>query len=95
VLEAYAMGKAVVAPRIGAIAELVEDGVTGLLFEPRNPSDLAAQIRRLLADPAWAAELGRAARQRFEERFTPTVNYAQLMRIYNFAREHRQRRKSH
>jgi glycosyltransferase involved in cell wall biosynthesis len=95
VLEAYAMGKAVVAPRIGAIAELVEDGVTGLLFEPRNPSDLAAQIRRLLADPAWAAELGRAARQRFEERFTPTVNYAQLMRIYNFVREHRQRRKSH
>lgn len=92
VLEAYAMGKAVVAPRIGAIAELVEDGVTGLLFEPRNQVDLAARIRQLLAKPGWAEELGRAARRRFEERFTPAVNYEQLMRIYDFARQHHRQR---
>jgi len=92
VLEAYAMGKAVVAPRIGAIAELVEDGVTGLLFEPRNPADLAARVRQLLARPGWAEELGRAARRRFEERFTPAVNYGQLMRIYDSARQHHRQR---
>ncbi|MBI5397014.1 MAG: glycosyltransferase family 4 protein [Verrucomicrobia bacterium] len=89
VLEAYAMGKAVVASRIGAIAELVEDGVTGLLFEPGNAADLAEKVNRLRADPALAVALGRNARRRFEERFNADANYQQLMEIYRFARQRR------
>ena len=93
VLEAYAMGKPVVASRIGAVAEMVEDGVTGFLFEPGRPDDLARKIRQLIEQPGRAAELGRAARERFESRFTADVNYQQLMDIYAFARRRRESRR--
>lgn len=89
VLEAYAMGKPVVASRIGAIAELVEDGVTGLLFEVGNAADLAAKVCRLRDDPALAVAMGRNARRRFEERFNADANCQQLMQIYRFARQRR------
>ena len=89
VLEAYALGKPVVASRIGAIAEMVEEGVTGLLFEPGQPADLAQKIRQLTDAPDRAAQMGRAARARFEQRFTAEVNYRQLMDIYACARHRR------
>ena len=89
VLEAYAMGKPVVASRIGAIAEMVHDGVTGLLFEPGQPEDLARKIRQLTGQPDRLVEFGRAARLLFESRFTEEINYQQLMDIYEFARRHR------
>ena len=88
ILEAYAMGKPVVASRIGATAELVEDGVTGFLFEPGQANDLAAKVR-LLQDPKMAAALGAQARQRFEQRYKAYMNYCRLMEIYAFARARR------
>ena len=51
IIEAYAKGTPVVASRLGAMAELVDDGRTGLLFEPGNPDDLALKIHALLDDP--------------------------------------------
>ncbi|MFA6562660.1 MAG: glycosyltransferase family 4 protein [Verrucomicrobiia bacterium] len=92
VLEAYAMGKPVVASRIGAIAEMVEEGVTGLLFEPGQPADLARKIRQLIEQPERVIELGRAARARFEHRFSAAANYQQLMDIYALARRRRESR---
>jgi glycosyltransferase involved in cell wall biosynthesis len=58
--EPLARGRPVVATRVGAIPELVRDGVTGLLVPPADPPALAAAIRRLLDDPGLAAELGQA-----------------------------------
>lgn len=92
VLEAYAMGKPVVASRIGAIAEMVQEGVTGLLFEPCQPDDLARKIHQLLDQPERVIELGRAARAHFECHFTADTNYQQLMDIYDFARRRRESR---
>ncbi len=89
VLEAYAMGKAVVASRIGAVTELVQDGVTGLLFEPGNAADLAEKVNRLRADPVLAAELGRNGRRRFDEDYNADSNYRHLTQIYRFARRRR------
>ena len=94
VLEAYVMGKPVVASRIGAIAEMVEDGVTGLLFEPGQPADLAQKIRQLTDAPERVVQMGRAARARFEERFTADINYQQLMDIYALARYRRESRRT-
>ena len=95
VLEAYAMGKPVVASRIGAIAEMVKEGETGLLFEPGQPADLAQKIRQLIERPERASELGRAARAHFEHHFTADTNYRQLMDIYDFARRrHESRRRA-
>ena len=69
-LEAMALARPVVATRVGGTPEAVEDGVTGLLVEPRDPAALAGAIRRLAADPEFARALGEAGAARAEERFT-------------------------
>jgi glycosyltransferase involved in cell wall biosynthesis len=60
--EPLARGRPVVATQVGAIPELVRDGVTGLLVPCRDPPALAAAIRRLLDTPELALSLGRAGR---------------------------------
>jgi glycosyltransferase involved in cell wall biosynthesis len=60
-LEAMSAGCAVVASAVPGIVDVVEDGVNGLLVTPGDPDALAAAMNRLLADPALAARLGRAA----------------------------------
>ncbi len=67
-LEAMRHGAPVVASRAGALPELVEHGVTGLLVPPGDPDALAAAVASLLADPARAAALGAAAAARVRER---------------------------
>jgi glycogen synthase len=62
-IEAMAAGLPVVATRVGGTADLVHDGVNGLLVAPRDPAALAAAISRVLADPAAAARLAAAARR--------------------------------
>ena len=49
-MEAMALGTAVIAPQLAGIPELVEDGRTGLLFAPSNWSELETAIERLLSD---------------------------------------------
>ena len=61
--EPLARGRPLVATRVGAIPELVRDGITGLLVPPRDPRALAAAIRRLLDGPELATALGRAGRE--------------------------------
>jgi glycosyltransferase involved in cell wall biosynthesis len=61
--EPLARGRPLVATRVGAIPELVHDGVTGLLVPPADPPALAAAIQRLLDDPDLAAALGHAGRR--------------------------------
>ena len=48
----------------GGLAELVEDGVTGVRFAPENPAAIASAVRRLLDDPARTSAMAEAARQR-------------------------------
>ena len=60
--EPLARGRPVVATRVGAIPELVHDGVTGLLVPAASPPALAAAIGRLLETPELAAALGNAGR---------------------------------
>ena len=67
--EAMAMGVPVVSTAISGIPEMIDDGVHGLLVEPRNPKALADALGRVLTDGALHAELARAARARICERF--------------------------
>ncbi|HWO93362.1 MAG TPA: glycosyltransferase [Dehalococcoidia bacterium] len=85
ILEAYAYGKPVIASRMGGIPEMVDEGVTGLLFEPGNAADLRSRIDLLVGDPALAAEMGRQARKVAEAAYGPDDHYARLMDIYGRA----------
>ncbi len=68
-LEYLAAGLATVATNAGGNAEIVEDGVTGLLVPPDNPEFLAAAVLRLLRDPDLACRLGRSGREFVCRRF--------------------------
>jgi glycosyltransferase involved in cell wall biosynthesis len=85
VLEAYACGTPVLASRIGGLAEVVRDGVTGLFFEAGNFAELARQVNLLGANPQRAALLGIGGRALFLERYTQEPNFQQLMEIYRRA----------
>ena len=64
ILEAMATGLAVIATRVGGNVELVRDGITGRLIEPRRPEPLAGALTAYLGEPARAREHGAAGRQR-------------------------------
>ena len=67
--EAMAAGRPVIAPRIGGCPEVVEDGVTGYLFESRNVDELADRMMRLV-EKENCQRLGQAARSRVERLFS-------------------------
>jgi glycosyltransferase involved in cell wall biosynthesis len=69
-LEAMAMGRAVIATAVDGNLDVVRDGVTGLLVPPRDPAALAAALLRLVDAPDRGREMGRAARTHIEEAFT-------------------------
>jgi glycosyltransferase involved in cell wall biosynthesis len=68
-IEAMAMGKAVVATDAGGVPEVVLNRETGLLVPPAQPEALAAAVLALLRDPARARRLGEAGRLRAEAEF--------------------------
>ena len=85
IVEAFAVGTPVIASRLGAMEEIVDDSVTGLHFTPGDAADLAAKILWAIEHPGEMREMGRRARQVYEQKYTPEVNYPQLMAIYESA----------
>lgn len=88
-VESFACGVPVLAARIGAIAEVVEDGETGILFTPGDAGELAAAAMRLWENPAEVARMGAAALREYESTYTPGQNYRMLLDIYRLARARR------
>ena len=89
IIEAYASGTPVIAARVGAPAELVEDGVTGLTFRPGDAEDLAQRLRWALTHPTEMAAMGAEARRRYDARFTAEANHRDLLAVYAEAQRHR------
>lgn len=85
VVEAMAAGVPTVAAGHGAFVELVEEGVTGLLHEPGEAASLASCLRRITAGPDDNREMGRAARRRYEQGFSPAVGLERLVEEYRTA----------
>lgn len=85
IVEAFACGLPVIASRAGSLAELVEDGKTGLLFEPGSADDLVNKMRWAEQHPEQLAKMGRNARAEYESKYTPDLNYQHLIDIYGQA----------
>ena len=69
-VEGMAAGLPVIAPRVGGMVEIIQDGKTGFLVNPNDPHDLALAILKLLNSPDLRAAMGKAGRQRVSEVFT-------------------------
>ncbi|WBQ02708.1 glycosyltransferase family 4 protein [Kribbella sp. CA-293567] len=84
VIEAFAHGVPVVASRIGALEELVDDGETGALVSPGDTEALRKALG-VLVEPATSIAFGQRARQVYLDRFTPERDLAATERIYTDA----------
>ena len=69
-MEAQALGLAVVSTRVSAIPEVVDDGETGVLVEPKDPAALADALEALIRDPARRSVLAQNAAQTVRRRFS-------------------------
>lgn len=83
--EAMACGKPVVATRVGATREVVEDGKTGLLVPPARPDLLAKAMEELILSPERRKEMGDAALCLIRERFSQTRWLEENEKIYAMA----------
>ena len=83
--EAFALGLPVIASRRGALANLVQDGQTGLLVEPGDAAGLAAQMRWAEAQPEALRAMGERCRQVYAATLSPAANLQRLLEIYREA----------
>lgn len=92
ILEAAAAGLPVIAPRTGAIPDVVVPGETGALFTPGDAGALAAALRELTGDEAALARMGRAAADRIRDHFRADRTYPALIdRLVALGREREDR----
>jgi glycosyltransferase involved in cell wall biosynthesis len=85
ILEAMAHGRPVVCSRIGGLPEIVEDGKTGLLFEPGNPDDLVEKIQYLWERPEISIQMGNEGRKKVLKEYSQEKYYSRLMKVYEKA----------
>jgi glycosyltransferase involved in cell wall biosynthesis len=81
-MEAMALGKAVIASRVAGIPELVEDGVSGLLFTPSDWKELSDRLELVLSDSVKREGLGQAAEKAVEEHFYVSHSAEQLQKLF-------------
>jgi glycosyltransferase involved in cell wall biosynthesis len=82
IAEAMACGAPIICSRLGAMEEIVTDGVTGLHFRAGDADDLACKVEWAWRHPSEMCEIGRAARREYEDRYTADKNYSLLREIY-------------
>ena len=69
------------------MAEIVEDGVTGLHFSPGDAEDLSSKVCWAVDHPEAMRRMGTNARRVYEEKYTSNINYRHLIGIYEEAIE--------
>ena len=91
VVEALARGTPIAVARLGALAEIVDDGRFGLHFPVADSRELAEQLASTLRDQGRLSAMRSAARAEYESKYTADHNYATLLAIYRRAIEARAR----
>jgi glycosyltransferase involved in cell wall biosynthesis len=82
IIEAMAAGCPVMVSNLGGPAELFDDGVEGLLFEPGNAAELSQGMASLLADPSRMEAMGSAARALYEDKYSTSQHARNLVRLF-------------
>jgi glycosyltransferase involved in cell wall biosynthesis len=82
VVEAFACGRAALVSDLGAIAELVTDGITGFQVNHAEPTAWVETLRWCGEHPQDLLQMGHYARRAYQEHYTPNVNYRRLIEIY-------------
>ena len=85
VIEAFASGTPVVASRLGALTELVDDGRTGYLVAPGDADALVSAVRRLAGGGVDTIRMRTEARAEYERHYTAAGNHDQLLAVYERA----------
>jgi len=86
IAEAFGCRTPVIASRLGAMAEIVGDGYSGLHFTPGDPEDLARKVEWAWTHPDETQAMGENARKEYESKYTAEKNYPRLMEIYERAK---------
>jgi glycosyltransferase involved in cell wall biosynthesis len=81
-LESMAVGTPLLASRLGGLAEIIEDGVNGVLVPPGDPTALADAMRDIWMDRSRVSEMGRRAWTDALERFAPRTHIERLVSLY-------------
>ncbi|MBD2664229.1 glycosyl transferase, group 1 [Richelia sinica FACHB-800] len=82
IAEAFACGLPVIAPKLGSMAEIIEDRVTGLHYTPGDSVALAKTIIWAKNHPQDMINMGKNAQLTYQSKYTPAANYHQLINIY-------------
>lgn len=82
IAESFAMGKPVIGSRIGGIAEIIDDGINGLLFNARDIDELREKIKYLSSHKDKILEMGNNGRQKVVEQYSPGIVYGKILKVY-------------
>lgn len=82
IYESFSMGRPVLATALGGMPELIEDGVNGRLFTPKDAAGLSRMINEMLRDEKALRAMGRAGRATAEREFDPEVHYHKIHDVY-------------
>ncbi len=93
-MEAMAMSRPTVCTGVGGVPDVVVDGQTGYLVEPRAPARMAERLVELLSDPEKARQMGQAGRRRVEEHFQVEDSNRKLHCLYQNLLAGRSRRRA-
>jgi glycosyltransferase involved in cell wall biosynthesis len=86
IVEAFACGLPVIVPKLGSMAEIVEDHKTGLQFVAGDAIDLVNQVESMQQQNELRSQLSLNCRLIYNDRYTANINYQQLMNIYEKAK---------
>jgi glycosyltransferase involved in cell wall biosynthesis len=82
ILEAFASGTPVIVSRLGALTEIVDDGVNGFHVTAGDADELGRCIKKIIDDHALTERVGRSARRTFVDRYAPEINLKALKAVY-------------
>jgi glycosyltransferase involved in cell wall biosynthesis len=81
-LEAMALGVAVVSRKVGGIPEVIRDRVTGILVPSDSPEELGRACMLLFERPRWRADLAQVARDEIQQRYSADKNAEIMVELY-------------